>query len=101
MKQIRGGPMADRTVLPPGVVNTSFGTDDRAVVQRMLGRLLRPLMKTPARGAAASVQVALSESRAGDRPPLRAPHPGRRRRGFAGAPTLPTGRPQHGVCTRR
>lgn len=42
----------------PGVVNTSFGAEDPGAVQRLLVPLLRPFMKTPARGAAASIQVA-------------------------------------------
>jgi NAD(P)-dependent dehydrogenase (short-subunit alcohol dehydrogenase family) len=44
--------------LHPGVVSTSFGADDRAVVQRLLVPFLRPFMKTPTRGAATSIHVA-------------------------------------------
>jgi NAD(P)-dependent dehydrogenase (short-subunit alcohol dehydrogenase family) len=44
--------------LHPGVVSTSFGADDPAVIQRLLVPFLRPFMKTPARGAATSIHVA-------------------------------------------
>jgi retinol dehydrogenase-14 len=44
--------------LHPGVVSTSFGVDDPAVVQRLLVPFLRPFMKTPNRGAATSIHVA-------------------------------------------
>jgi retinol dehydrogenase-14 len=42
----------------PGVVRTSFGAEDPAGVQRFLVPLIRPFMKSPARGAATSVFVA-------------------------------------------
>jgi retinol dehydrogenase-14 len=42
----------------PGVVNTSFGSDDPGGIQRLLVPLLRPFMKSPARGAATSIHVA-------------------------------------------
>lgn len=42
----------------PGVVNTSFGGEDPAPIQRILVPIMRPLMKSPARGAAASIHVA-------------------------------------------
>ena len=42
----------------PGVVSTSFGAEDPASVQRVLIPFLRPFMKTPARGAATSIQLA-------------------------------------------
>jgi len=42
----------------PGVVNTSFGGEDPAPVQRILVPIMRPFMKSPARGAAASIHVA-------------------------------------------
>jgi NAD(P)-dependent dehydrogenase (short-subunit alcohol dehydrogenase family) len=42
----------------PGMVSTSFGVDDPAVVQRLLVPFLRPFMKTPAQGAATSIHVA-------------------------------------------
>lgn len=44
--------------LHPGVVSTSFGADDPAVVQRLLVPFLRPFMKTPNQGAATSIHVA-------------------------------------------
>jgi retinol dehydrogenase-14 len=44
--------------LHPGVVSSSFGADDPAVVQRLLVPLLRPFMKTPRRGAATSIHLA-------------------------------------------
>jgi retinol dehydrogenase 14 len=47
--------------LHPGVVSTSFGADDPAVVQRLLVPFLRPFMKTPARGAATSIHVASAD----------------------------------------
>lgn len=43
--------------LHPGVVNTSFGAEDPARVQRWLVPILRPLMKSPANGAATSIHV--------------------------------------------
>jgi retinol dehydrogenase-14 len=42
----------------PGVVNTSFGAEDPGGTQRLLVPLLRPFMKSPARGAATSIYVA-------------------------------------------
>jgi retinol dehydrogenase 14 len=45
-------------VLHPGLVNTSFGAEDPAGVQKLLVPLLRPFMKTPARGAATSIHLA-------------------------------------------
>ena len=44
--------------LHPGVVNTSFGAADPAGVQRWLVPVLRPFMKSPARGAATSIHLA-------------------------------------------
>src|SRR5687767_5406379 len=44
--------------LHPGVVNTSFGAADPALAQRWLVPFLRPLMKSPARGAATSIHLA-------------------------------------------
>ncbi len=44
--------------LHPGVVNTSFGAEDPASVQRVFVPFLRPLMKTPAQGAATSIHLA-------------------------------------------
>lgn len=44
--------------LHPGVVNTGFGTEDPATVQRIVVPLLRRLMKSPAGGAATSIHLA-------------------------------------------
>jgi NAD(P)-dependent dehydrogenase (short-subunit alcohol dehydrogenase family) len=44
--------------LHPGVVNTSFGTEDPAGVQRLLVPFMRPFMKTPAQGAATPIHLA-------------------------------------------
>jgi NAD(P)-dependent dehydrogenase (short-subunit alcohol dehydrogenase family) len=42
----------------PGMVSTRFGAEDPAGVQRVLVPLMRPFMRTAARGAATSVHVA-------------------------------------------
>jgi retinol dehydrogenase-14 len=47
------------TVLHPGVVRTTFGAEDQSGLV-VLGRLARPLMKSPARGAATSIYLASS-----------------------------------------
>ncbi len=44
--------------LHPGVVRTSFGAEDPGRAQRVVVPLLRPLMKSPARGAATSIRLA-------------------------------------------
>jgi retinol dehydrogenase 14 len=44
--------------LHPGVVNTSFGSEDPASVQRIFVPFLRPLMKTPSQGAVTSIRLA-------------------------------------------
>jgi retinol dehydrogenase 14 len=44
--------------LHPGVVRTSFGADDPAGIQKFVVPLLRPFMKSPARGAATSIRLA-------------------------------------------
>ncbi len=44
--------------LHPGVVSTAFGAEDPGHTQRLLVPLLRPFMKSPARGAASSIHVA-------------------------------------------
>jgi NAD(P)-dependent dehydrogenase (short-subunit alcohol dehydrogenase family) len=43
--------------LRPGVVRTSFGAEDPARIQRLLA-LVRPVVKSPARGAARSIHLA-------------------------------------------
>ena len=84
MEHIHGGPMAGRTVLVTGATSgigratalglatmgaqvaitgrvhgrTSFGAEDPARIQRLLVRLLRPVMKSPAKGAATSIHLA-------------------------------------------
>jgi retinol dehydrogenase 14 len=52
------GSAVTANVLHPGVVRTSFGAEDPARIQRLLVPLLRPLMKSPAQGAATSIHVA-------------------------------------------
>lgn len=44
--------------LHPGVVRTSFGAEDPASVHRIIIPILRPMMKTPTQGAAASIRLA-------------------------------------------
>jgi retinol dehydrogenase 14 len=44
--------------LHPGVVRTAFGAEDPSGIQRLFIPVLRPFMKSPARGAATSVHVA-------------------------------------------
>lgn len=45
-------------VLHPGVVSTAFGAEDPGTVQRLFLPVMRPFMKTPARGADTSIYVA-------------------------------------------
>jgi NAD(P)-dependent dehydrogenase (short-subunit alcohol dehydrogenase family) len=42
----------------PGMVSTSFGAEDPGGIQRRIVPLIRPFMKSPARGAATSIHVA-------------------------------------------
>jgi retinol dehydrogenase 14 len=51
-------PAVTANALHPGVVSTSFGAGDPATVQRVFIPFFRPLMKTPAQGAAMSIQLA-------------------------------------------
>jgi NAD(P)-dependent dehydrogenase (short-subunit alcohol dehydrogenase family) len=44
--------------LHPGVVRTSFGAEDPSSAQRLFTPVMRPFMKSPAQGAATSIQVA-------------------------------------------
>jgi retinol dehydrogenase-14 len=44
--------------LHPGVVSTSFGSEDPSRVQRLFVPFMRPFMKTPAQGAATSIYLA-------------------------------------------
>jgi retinol dehydrogenase 14 len=48
------------TVLHPGVVRTGFGAEDQTAVFRVLLPLMRPFMKTAARGATTSIYLASS-----------------------------------------
>ena len=62
-RRLQATSTADQAVLTanalhPGVVNTSFGAEDPASVQRIFIPFLRPLMKTPAQGAATSIRLA-------------------------------------------
>ena len=56
-RRLHGTPVT-ANALHPGVVSTSFGAEDPATVQRVFIPFLRPLMKTPARGAATSIHMA-------------------------------------------
>jgi retinol dehydrogenase 14 len=47
-------------VLHPGMVRTSFGVEDPAIVQRLFVPLMRLFMKDPAEGAATSIYLASS-----------------------------------------
>jgi NAD(P)-dependent dehydrogenase (short-subunit alcohol dehydrogenase family) len=47
-------------VLHPGVVRTAFGAEDPGRLQKLFVPLLKPLMKTPAKGAATSIFLASS-----------------------------------------
>jgi hypothetical protein len=53
-------PAASVTVnaLHPGVTRTAFGIEDPAAIQRLFVPFMRPLMKTPAQGAATSIYLA-------------------------------------------
>jgi NAD(P)-dependent dehydrogenase (short-subunit alcohol dehydrogenase family) len=44
--------------LHPGVVRTAFGAEDPSGIQRLFIPVMRPFMKSPARGAATSIHVA-------------------------------------------
>jgi retinol dehydrogenase 14 len=56
-RRLRGSSVT-ANVLHPGVVRTSFGAEDPARIQRLLVPLLRPVMKSPAQGAATSIHLA-------------------------------------------
>ena len=51
------GTSVTANALHPGVVNTSFGREDPAGIQRVLVPFLRPLMKSPEKGAATSIHL--------------------------------------------
>jgi NAD(P)-dependent dehydrogenase (short-subunit alcohol dehydrogenase family) len=46
--------------LHPGVVNTGFGAEDPGLIFKVLVPVMRPFMKTPAKGAATSIFLASS-----------------------------------------
>jgi retinol dehydrogenase-14 len=48
------------TSVHPGVVRTSFGAEDQAWFFTAISRVVRPLLKTPAQGAQASIYLAAS-----------------------------------------
>src|SRR5215213_3170700 len=52
-----GGSGVTANALHPGVVRTGFGGEDPAGTQRLFVPLLRPFMKSPARGASTSVHL--------------------------------------------
>ncbi len=54
------GSAVTANVLHPGVVDTSFGAEDPAGVQRLFVPLMRLFMKAPAQGAATSIHLASS-----------------------------------------
>jgi NAD(P)-dependent dehydrogenase (short-subunit alcohol dehydrogenase family) len=56
-RRLRGSSVVANAV-HPGVVSTAFGAEDPGRTQRLLVPLLRPFMKSAARGAATSIHVA-------------------------------------------
>lgn len=52
------GTAVTANALHPGVVSTSFGAEDPGNAQRLAVPLLRPFMKSPARGATTSIHLA-------------------------------------------
>ena len=52
------GSAVTANALHPGVVSTSFGAEDPATLQRVFIPFLRRFMKTPAQGAATSIDLA-------------------------------------------
>jgi retinol dehydrogenase 14 len=56
-KRLRGTAITANAV-HPGVVSTSFGAEDPGRTQRLLVPVLRPFMRSAARGAATSIHVA-------------------------------------------
>lgn len=53
------------TVLHPGLVRTAFSAEDPSLLSKIMIPLLRPFMKTPARGAATSIYLASAPEAAG------------------------------------
>ena len=58
-KRLRGS-VVTANVLHPGVVSTDFGAEDPGRTQRLVVPLVRPLMRSPTRGAATSIRLASS-----------------------------------------
>jgi NAD(P)-dependent dehydrogenase (short-subunit alcohol dehydrogenase family) len=56
-RRLRTTPITANAV-HPGLVSTSFGADDPGRAQRLFVPVLRPFMKSPADGAATSIQLA-------------------------------------------
>jgi retinol dehydrogenase 14 len=56
-RRLRGSAVT-ANALHPGLVRTSFGAEDPERIQRLLVPLLRPVMKSPAQGAATSIHLA-------------------------------------------
>jgi NAD(P)-dependent dehydrogenase (short-subunit alcohol dehydrogenase family) len=54
------GTAVTANALHPGLVSTSFGAEDPGRTQRLFVPVLRPVMKSPARGAATSIHLASS-----------------------------------------
>lgn len=52
------GTSVTANALHPGVVSTSFGSEDPGATQRLLVPFMRPFMKAPHRGAATSIHLA-------------------------------------------
>jgi NAD(P)-dependent dehydrogenase (short-subunit alcohol dehydrogenase family) len=52
------GTAVTANALHPGLVSTSFGAEDPGHAQRLFVPLLRPVMKSPARGAGTSIHLA-------------------------------------------
>lgn len=52
------GRFVTANALHPGMVSTSFGAEDPGTIQRVFVPFVRPLMKSPARGAATSIHLA-------------------------------------------
>jgi len=52
------GTTVTANALHPGLVNTAFGAEDPGIAQRLLVPLVRPFMKSTAKGAATSIHLA-------------------------------------------
>ncbi len=56
-RRVRGTAVT-ANALHPGLVSTSFGAEDPAVIQRLIVPLMRPFMRSVARGAETSIHLA-------------------------------------------